>query len=136
MTKPEGESGTRTVAGNFEITHNLTDKRGLRITGYIYSDDTKEEMNSRIDLAMDLVDRQFIRADIMNKEAQIATLTGNLDLVSQGYEEIIAKREGGAKLTSVDKQKIEKYDADVRGMKKHIEFLQAGISAARKKLEE
>jgi hypothetical protein len=132
---PDGERET-IITGNFVVTHNLTDKRGITITEYITNHDDKASINAKVDEAMDVIDRQFIRADISTKEAQIANMVGNLDVVSQGYEEIIARRDSGGKLTSVEKERIKKYDHDVRGINKAIDFNKAAIAAARKKLEQ
>ena len=38
----------RQVLGNIEITGILTDKRQLRASGLIYSDDTPEHLNKRL----------------------------------------------------------------------------------------
>ena len=141
MEKPEGESGNRTLAGNFECTLNLTDKRGIRITGYIYSDDMPKQINARVDAAMDVLDRQGIRADLVTKRAQIEGLTQSLEQHRDHYMALLDKKSkhkgnGGAYLTSAEKKQIEDYDPQVKKVKEMIASYQSAIDAGEKKLAE
>lgn len=124
----------RALAGNFEVTLNLSDKRGLRMTGYIYSDDTQHEIDARVNSFQDVLDRQAIRTDLVNKAAQIEQGEATLQALAEHYEEISVKSKGGAKLTSVDKEKVAKHDQSVRHIRNQIDSLRAAIAEGRKKL--
>lgn len=136
MEKPEGESGNRTLAGNFECTLNLTDKRGIRVTGYIYSDDTAQQVNARVDAMMDVLDRQAIRADIVTKRAQIEGLTQNLQQHRDHYVALVEKKNTVKSLTSAEKKQIEDYDPQVKKAMEMIASFQSAIDAGEKKLAE
>lgn len=136
MSNPEGERDDLIITGKFVVTHNLTDKRGITVERYITNRDTKGTINASVDESMDVLDRQFIRADIMTKEAQLANMAANLNLVSNGYEEIIAKRDAAGKLSTMEKEKLKKYDSDVRGIRQAIEYTESAVAVAKKKLEE
>jgi flagellar hook protein FlgE len=135
MEKPEGESGKRTLAGNFECTLNLTDKRGIRMTGYMYSDDNEKVINARVDLAMRVLDRQGIRADLITKRAQIEAHTENLKRHRDHYQALVEKK-ATAKLTSAETKQLVDYEPQVRAAMNLIDSLQAAIDAGEKKLAE
>jgi hypothetical protein len=125
------------IVGNVDITNNLTDKRGIKISFYIVEgEEDRAGMNRLIDMAMDVCDRQVVRADIINKRAERAMFAANLNLINQNYERLINKRSGAKKLTSQEMLQISKYDADVQMCKNGIESADAAISAAEKKLAE
>jgi len=126
----------RVVAGTFDITLNLSDHRGIKMTGYVYSDDTPREINQRVDQFQDVLDRQSIRADVIKKEAEIAGHLINLENFKQAYGELKAKQDAGAKLTSQEKLGLQNFDPGVKRAMESIESLRAAIKAARAKLAE
>ena len=124
----------RTVAGTFDITLNLTDRRGIKMTGYVYSDDTPTSINQRLDQFQDALDRQAIRSDIVNKEAQLAGHIQNLEAFKRSYDELLSKRDAGGKLTSQEKNGLANFEPGVKHAKEAIESLRAAIKAAHDKL--
>lgn len=124
----------RVAIGNFTITLNLSDKRGLSVQGVIYSDDTPKELNERLDMFQDVLDRQHIRADVQNKEAQINQLIESLEPAAQGYEDLVELKKKGKRLTSQQLQSLDHYDTNVRSVKRNVESLQHAVRAGRMKL--
>jgi hypothetical protein len=127
----------RTLAGTFQCRMQLTQQREIVMTGHVYSDDTKEEINARIDLHQDAMDRQFIRCDLTNKQAQRENMIQQLELHRQQLEELRAMQGDGAgkvKLTSQQRQILQTGEASVRQAVKNIEMLDSLIAAAQKKL--
>ncbi len=61
------------VGGQFTIQAQLGSKSGktMNISGCVYDGETVEEMNSRIDLLHDLLDRQVVRGEIPGLEAEV-----------------------------------------------------------------
>jgi hypothetical protein len=126
----------RTLSGNMEITLNLTQSRGIKVTGYIYSDDTPADINKRIDVYQDCLNRQAVAVDIISKEAQIESLQAGLENGAQHYQSLISEKAAKGKLNSQQRAQLERYDADVRGVQVQITSLQAAIARARAKLAE
>ena len=124
----------RTLSGNFELTLILSDKRQMRITGYLYSDDTRDQMNERVDLAQDVMDRQAIRADLVNKEAQIASLDAGLEQMAEHMKALTEKEGKGMKLATTEKENAKKYDVTVKQMLRQRESLKAAIKEGKHKL--
>ena len=121
------------IVGNFELTAVLTDKRQLRMTGYVYSDDDNDRVNARIDSYMDVLDRQFVRADLIVKEAEITSLDANLAALVQHNEALINLQKTG-KLTSQQKQQMTQFESSVRFHQQQKESKLAAIAAGKKKL--
>ena len=136
-TKVAAEVGPdyqRTIAGSFQITAVITDKRQIVFSGHVYSDDAPGEINKRVDHAQDVIDRQSIRYDIVNKRAQIASHHSSLLHLKTRQDEFIAMQQKGKKLASTQQDALTKYDADVRRVRVEIESLEAAIAEAEKKL--
>jgi len=132
---PQGPADvSERIVGNFEITLNLSDKRGIRVTGYIYDKDDSKRLNARIDWLHDTLDRQFIRADVVNKRAQITYEKINIDAQQNAAEGLINKRNGGKKLSSQEQLMLNNLEPNVHAAKQRIESLDAAIQAAEKTL--
>ena len=129
----EDHAPTAAVVGNFEFTAVLTDKRQLRMTGYVYSDDDPHKVDDRLDTFQASIDRQMIRADIVNKEAESARIEASLEALIQHNEELLSLSKAG-KLTSSQKQQLGQFESSVRFHKKQKESLAAAVNAAKKKL--
>lgn len=127
----------REATGQFTVTLNLTQQRGISMVGYVYSDDSPADVNKRIDSYQDALDRQFVRADIVTKKAQVTGHIQNLKNLNQAYDALVAKknREGGKKLTSQELNHIEGYDASVKAATAMIESLRAAIAEAEAQLK-
>jgi len=128
------EEAKRVITGNIDLTLNLTDRRGIKISGYVYSDDTPKDLNERVDRLQDVLDRQAIRCDITVKEAQIAGHVQNLQSFKQSYAGMLAIQNAGKKLTSQQKNAIDNYAPSVERAEAEIASLRAAIAEARKKL--
>lgn len=124
----------RTLSGNFEIAISLTDRRTLKVTGCLYSDDRLPDMHSRIDMVQEVLDRQAIRSDMQNKEAQIAQHLQNLENIHESYAGLIEIQKSAKKLTSQQQQSIAQFEPTVRQATKMIENLRAAIREGRQKL--
>ena len=132
-------SGDTIIVGNYEVAMQLTQQRTIKVSGYIYADESNEDVNARLDAAQDALDRQYIRADIVSKEAQIEAAMQSLVVHRQHFESVVEKktaREKGERvhLTTNDKQLIEKYDQDVKAVNAQIASLQAAIAKGKQKI--
>lgn len=138
---PDGAG--RTIAGNFQCQLQISQQRNLVVTGYIYSDDTAEEINVRLDMYQDALDRQFVRCDVTNKEAQVQAILAQVEMHRDALEELAAKNTGTglstdkqnrSKLTSVERQKLQNGEQTVKSQLAHVDMLRAAIKEGRAKL--
>lgn len=137
--KPDGNT---IICGNAEMSLQLTQTRTLKISCYIYAGEDTDALNDRIDAMQDVIDRQAVRCDITNKEAQIDAVTGSMRQYREHVAMLVEQKtlvdRGEKKLTSQEKlqlkQQIEKSDADLRNFNAQIESLQAAVKKGRSRL--
>lgn len=134
----------RTVTGTFQATMQLTQARSLMVTGHLYSDDTAAELNGRIDMAQDAIERQAVRCEIANKEQQIKGQVEAIAHFRDQLEDLRARQNPAghspnaprpAKLSSQEKLALENGARTILKAEESIEKLQGEIAEARKKLE-
>ena len=127
------EQEARSATGSFEVTIVLTDKRQVKMTGYVFAEDSQHDINDRLDWYMDVLDRQLVRADITNKEAQLETQDALLDQHKARFEAFSDLQKQG-KLTPQQKNELKTFDTNVNFIHKQKESLRAAIAEGRKKL--
>lgn len=124
------------IVGGFQVTLNLTDKRGLSMTGHVYLDDQPKDINARIDMFQDVLDRQAIRADLITKRALIVQHNENLSRYGDHYQSLVRKQKGARKLTPAEKLELDNYDTGVAKASEMIQSLESAIAAGEAKLKE
>lgn len=127
------DEAKRFQSGNFTLTLNLTQTRGISMQGFVYSDDTRADVDARVDMMQDVLDRQAVRCDVTSKEAQIAAHVQNLELMREQMEDLVAQKNAGKKLATTQKQALDNYEPSVRRAKEMIDGLRAAIKAAKAK---
>ncbi len=127
-------STPRHATGQFTLGLQITQQRSIQMVGYVYSDDNLAAVNARVDQFQAVLDRQFIKADIVTKRAQIASHVQNLTLFKQGYDNLLGKQTRGKKLTSQELQGLANYEPGVKQATEAIESLRAAIAEAEKQL--
>jgi len=134
MSKENTEPVQRTVTGSFEVAMALSQQRTIKMTGYTYSDDDVAAVNARIDIVQDVFDRQFVRADITNKEAQIAAMEQNLENLDDSVQGLVKRKESGKALNSQQDMTVKNYKSSRDQQLKAIASLRAAIVAGRQKI--
>jgi hypothetical protein len=125
----------RTLSGTFQVALNITDRRQIMMTGQVYSDDTPQEIHRRVDLFQEVLDRQGIRADVINKEAQITMHLVNIEAIKKAGEALLERKRAGRKLTSQEKAGIDNYEPSLQRAQEEIDKLRIMIAEGKKKLE-
>src|SRR5882672_8727625 len=106
-------SDERALAGSFVVSVALTDKRNLQMTGYVYSDDTPDELNHRLDWFQDTISRQLVRSDLTAKEAEIAQSDAAIGELAEHFDILQSKKKKGS-LSSQEKSNLDQYEGSVR----------------------
>lgn len=122
------------ITGNFEVAVHLTDKRTLKMVGYVYSADTLEDINRRIDTYQDALDRQAIRCDVTVKEAQVVSILDGIEHLTERIKDIKSKREQGMKVSSQEKNLLDQHDNQITGAMGQVNALRSAIEAGKRKL--
>jgi len=126
--------GDRVASGSFQVTITLTDKRQITMSGCVYSDDNKHDIDERIDAYMDVLDRQLVRADVTNKEAQLAQQDTILEQHAARFAAFAELKNTGQKLSIQQKNELSQYDTNVQFVKRQKESLRAAIAEGKKRL--
>lgn len=142
MGDPEKDALERTLAGTFQCQMQLSQQRNIVITGHLYSDDKPKDVNARIDLYQDALDRQYVRVDLTNTLAKREATLGQLAICRDDLDRLRAmqpekkdgEQQGRVRLTSQQKQILERGDENIRVHVKNIEIYDSLIAAARAKL--
>lgn len=136
----EAKEGHTLIVGNYDITLQLSQGRAIKIMGYIYAGESNEAINARLDAAQDALDRQFIRTDVVNKEAQIDAVTANMRQYREHVTLLVEKKNAvdrgdkAIKLNSQEKLQLGKLDADLANFNAQIESLQAAVKKGKSRL--
>lgn len=129
------EEGQRLAAGNFTLTGVLAEgKRQISMTGYVYSDDTADEINKRLDRFQDAIDRQVLRAEMKIKEDEIKRNEAGIEQLAQHYESLVRRKNTGKKLTSQELDQMDKYDSSVQFLRRSNEAARQAIADHKKRL--
>lgn len=135
----------RTIEGNFQCQMQLSQQRTLSVTGYFFSDDTSEKRNQRLDEAQDALDRQFIRCDMVNKEAQVKAIMAEVERFRDTLDQLNAKgsstaaaglsaEKQGKKLSSQERLTLQNGQQTIKKQLEYVDSLRAAIREGRAKL--
>lgn len=122
------------IVGNFEVALALTQSRTIKMMGYVFKEDAAEDINARVDAMQDVIDRQAVRSDVQNKEAQKAAALEALEQHAGFMADMADKQKSNKPLATVEKERLKTTDGTVRGLKRNIASLEAAIEAGKKKL--
>lgn len=122
------EHGERVIAGTISLNAQLGDATGrsMNMQLYVYSDDTKAEIEKRIDQGQEIVERQKLRCEIPVLEATVDQRLKGLEQAKEVLAELVRKRDNGEKLSTQElnnifnlRSNITKQDEDIKkGMEK------------------
>src|SRR5882672_3680002 len=104
------------------------------MSGHVYNDDDAHDLNERIDGYQAAMDRQVIRYDVINKEAQVAQEMAGVEQYNDLARELLERKAKGGKLTSQEQEMIKRRDLELRNSERRLHSLKAAISEGRKKL--
>ena len=130
---PNADSG-RAISGNFELTCALSTARQFRVTGYLFTDDTVEDILKRVAVAQDVCDLQGIRMDIVAKEAQISQHAVAMESAQEHVASLLDLQKKGKTLTGAQKVQVNNLDAQLAAGKAAIDSLRAAVKAGRQRL--
>ena len=68
----QGDNDGGRVAGSYTLTAQLPNGKQLTLSGYILADDGVDDLNKRLDVAAQVVERQRLAAEVPELEAKLA----------------------------------------------------------------
>ena len=113
----QGDNDGGRVAGSYTLTAQLPNGKQMTFSGYVLAEDDEAALNTRLDVAMKVVERQRMIAEIPELEKKLE----QTEETKRQVETIIEDLGGKDKLNSQEKQtlntmrvNIKKIDDDIR----------------------
>lgn len=115
----------RYAIGNFQIQAQLASGagQGISVSGYLYSDDSEDEINARLDKYYRVMARQQKISEIPMLEAKVQGLKDALGQLQTMEKEFNQKQQGNVRVPSAEKMKIQN---SLVNMKHYVEQIALG----------
>lgn len=98
------DAAVNAVMGNFSLQAVMPGDKTFSVSGYLFSGESVESLNARVDLLHDVIDRQRTRTEIPKLEAIRDQQIRQLDQMREHMAGLDARVSGGGKaLTSQEK---------------------------------
>lgn len=123
---PASDHTAQTVAqaimGNFQLSAQLPDGKSFSVSGYLFSGESVESLNARLDLLAGVTERQRVIAEIPELEKKLVAANDRLAEYLGFCNELRAKQERSPKqLSGQEKQQLDVMDVNVRKLREDIE---------------
>jgi len=140
-----GANGKRLLVGTMDQMLVFNDpatqcQRSMKINGYLYSDDTPEEVNARADLARTVLERQFLMQDLQRmadqRESYIQGMTQHRDYLKELSKRKAARAAGDGKvknLTASELKVLNEGEEKLLQTEKGLQELDKKIAATKAK---
>ncbi len=96
----------RLAMGNFNLTAQWPNQRSVQFSGYVYSDDTAAEVDRRLDMIQERIERQRARCEIPELEAAYEQRIKALQQARDVLTDLETRQKDGEKLSSQDQMTI------------------------------
>lgn len=121
------------VLGNFQLSAQLPNGQSLAFTGYVFDGESKEAVESRVDIFQDVIARQRARCEVPELEARLDMALKNMRQMNEALTGLENKQDGGVKLTAQEKQTINNLRVNLRQANEDIEKGKKSIDDTRRK---
>ena len=123
-----GDNNSGAVAGSFTLSAQLPNGKSLTFSGYVLQGETRADIDTKLDVAALVVERQRLAAEVPELEKKLEQYVQAREQV----ETIIAELTGYEKLTSTQKQQLNTMRVNLKKIDGDIEKGKAAIAEARK----
>jgi hypothetical protein len=123
----QGDNNNGAVAGSFTLAAQLPNGKSLTFSGYVLQAESLTDVNTKLDMAVAVVERQRLHAEIPELEAK---LEQHLRAKRQS-EAIIKEVSGKDRPTSQDKQMLNTHRVNITMLDEEIKRGSEAIEKAR-----
>lgn len=138
MTSPKEhteQAAAQAVLGNFQLSAQLPDGKSFNVSGYLFSGESVESLNARLDLLHGVVDRQRALAEIPELEKKMDAAVKRLVEYKGFCAMLVEKQQKSPKtLSGQEKQQLEAMDVNVKKLTEDIEEGKRTIAETRAKV--
>ena len=129
------EDETTVVVGQFTLSAQLQGGKNITVLAHLYSGETKEAINDRLDLLSSVIDRQRTLSEIPEIEAQVEKQQLQLGQALESMNELLEAKKNGAKLTTTQQQHLKTMETNLKVHKDNIDRGEAAIKLAKEKVK-
>lgn len=123
------------VLGNFTIQAQAPMGKTFTVSGYIYANDGKDEVNRQIDLLHDVIDRQRLKAEIPELEARLEQREQALFDLKDHFLRLEAQKLKGVKMSTAVRTNYENAQATMAKLQEEIRKGVEAIATAKEKIK-
>lgn len=120
------------VIGNFSFTLPAPNGAQLSVSGYVYSAESKQSLDERMDLCRESLERQQRVMEIPVLEAQLEQMEKAKIDIERAYADLLDRQKRAPKsLPSQEQANLKNYPAQIKNIDQQIEKAHKKIADAR-----
>lgn len=127
------DTATQAVTGNFTLTATLPQGKSINFSGYMYSGESIESVNQRLDLLSEAMERQRLRAEIPELEMKREHYISQFKAMKGHMQSLVDKQHDGVKLTPKEKLDLKNMQDNVVKAQEEIDKGQTVIDEQKRK---
>jgi chromosome segregation ATPase len=127
------DTATQAVTGNFTLTATLPQGKSINFSGYMYSGESIESVNQRLDLLSEAMERQRLRAEIPELEMKREHYISQFKAMKGHMQSLVDKQNDGKNLTSKEKLDLKNMQDNVVKAQEEIDKGQTVIDEQKRK---
>lgn len=129
------QTAAQAIMGNFQLSAQAPDGKTLSFSGYLFSGESVESLNQRIDLIHEVMDRQRTLAEIPELEKKLVAAEQRLRDYRDFCNGLVAKQQKAPKtLSGQEKQQLDVMDVNIKKAVEDIEEGKRVIAEAKAKV--
>ncbi|KUZ33378.1 hypothetical protein [Burkholderia ubonensis] len=134
MSQASQEVTAATVIGNFTITLPAPNQAQLSASGYLVEGESKDSLDSRMDLVREALQRQQRMLEIPVLEAHIEQWEKARDDVARAYADLLERSNAKAAGKSGSKALSSQEQANLKNAPQQLKGIETELEKARKKI--
>ncbi|WP_104012094.1 hypothetical protein [Burkholderia anthinoferrum] len=136
MTQASQEVTAATVIGNFTITLPAPNQAQLSASGYLVEGESKDSLDSRMDMVREALQRQQRMLEIPVLEAHIEQWETARDDVARAYADLLERHNAKSAGKAGSKALSSQEQANLKNAPQQLKGIDAELEKARKKIAE
>ncbi|KVN46836.1 hypothetical protein WT12_14720 [Burkholderia territorii] len=134
MSQASQEVTAATVIGNFTITLPAPNQAQLSASGYLVEGESKDSLDSRMDLVREALQRQQRMLEIPVLEAHIEQWEKARDDVARAYADLLERQNAKSAGKAGSKALSSQEQANLKNAPQQLKGIEAELEKARKKI--
>jgi hypothetical protein len=124
------------IIGNFNLTSQLAggSGRSIQFAGYVYKDETQEQLQYRLDVIRSVIDRERTISEIPELEAKREQMIKGMEQAREILTELETRQQNGGQLSSQERLNVRNMRTNIQKVSEEIEKGTRAIEEAKRKV--